>query len=297
MMKGSDFAIVSFLNLGPKAMSIPFKKMHGLGNDFVVIDARGIAGWQKLSHSQARAIADRKRGVGCDQLVIMENAPDKSADVFMRLYNVDGHEAEACGNATRCVAYEIFKLSGKKHITIQTLAGLLECDIIGDHLVRVDMGIAKLDWRDIPLREACDTAAVALHYPALPDAVCVNMGNPHAVFFIGDAESIDIASHGPKMEHHPMFPQRCNIEFATVIDRNTIRMRVWERSVGITEACGTGACATLVAASRKNLTERKATLILDGGNLEIEWLKDGHVLMTGEVAEVFAGQFDLRIYP
>ncbi len=123
------------------------------------------------------------------------------------------------------------------------------------------------------------------------------MGNPHAVFFIGDAESIDIASHGPKMEHHPMFPQRCNIEFATVIDRNTIRMRVWERSVGITEACGTGACATLVAASRKNLTERKATLILDGGNLEIEWLKDGHVLMTGEVAEVFAGQFDLRIYP
>lgn len=276
-------------------MKIPFKKMHGLGNDFVVIDARNIANWSILPEKLIRKICDRKRGIGCDQLIIMEPAPDKNADIFMRIYNADGSEVSACGNASRCVALEIMIEKKSDHCVIQTKAGLLDCTRAGESMVSVDMGQAKLDWRDIPLKDACDTSAIPIEAGDLPKPVGVNMGNPHAVFFIDNVESFDVAKHGPGLERHPMFPERANIEFATVIDRNTIRMRVWERGAGITDACGTGACATLVASARKGLTGRSARIVLDGGSLDIEWLKDGHVLMTGPVATSFSGETDLSV--
>jgi diaminopimelate epimerase len=270
---------------------ISFKKMHGLGNDFVVLDARA----QKLDLSPARlrSIANRKTGIGCDQVIILDAPKDKSADIYMRIINADGTEVNACGNATRCVAWELGAEKKQNHITIQTGAGLLECDIAGDHMVTVDMGAAQLDWRDIPLRDACDTAEIPIELPGsnLPKPVGVNVGNPHAVFFIANAESFDVAKWGPQIETHKMFPQKTNVEFVQILDRSRVRMRVWERGAGITDACGTGACAAAVAAVRKNLTDRKITVVMDGGELQIEYLRDGHVLMTGPVAIAFVGEW------
>jgi diaminopimelate epimerase len=259
-----------------------FVKMHGLGNDFVVLDVRatGLA----LTPDQVRAIADRNRGVGCDQLIVVENARSQLSDAWMSIYNPDGSESGACGNATRCVAWMLMRQSGADKVVIETKGGLLDGEMRGDQLVAVDMGRAKLDWRDIPLAEAVDTL--------LNDPVGVSMGNPHAVFFVDDVGAVDLASLGPVLEHHAIFPERANIEIAQVLSTDKIRMRVWERSAGITQACGTGACATLVAAARRGLTARKADVVLDGGMLTIEWLADDHVLMTGPVALTFAGRLD-----
>lgn len=263
--------------------------MHGLGNDFVVLDARQTP--RLIDPDQARRIGDRHKGVGFDQLILIEPPRDRAADVFLRFLNTDGSEAGACGNGTRCVASLLMGESGQDSITIETLNGLLEAETRPDQLVTVDMGIAKLDWRDIPLASACDTAHVPVSSGPLSDPVCVSMGNPHAVFFTPDLAAIDLELLGHGLEHDSMFPQRANIGVAQVLSRTHLRLRVWERGVGITLACGSGACAAIVAASRRGLTERAATITVDGGgDLQLEWLPDGHVLMTGPVATSFKGE-------
>lgn len=268
----------------------PFIKMHGIGNDFVVIDARRRR--LDLSRSQTRAIADRHTGIGCDQLIIIENPRDEHADAFMRIYNSDGGEAEACGNATRCVASLVMAESNTRHCIIETLAGLLDAETAEDGLVCVDMGPANLDWRDIPLSEAVDTLHLGIGSGPLQDPVGVNIGNPHAVFFVDDAEAVDLALHGPAIERHRLFPERANVGLAQIISRDEIRLRVWERGGGETLACGSGACAAVVAASRRDIGNRKATIHLNGGALQMQWLPDNHVLMTGPVATSFSGLID-----
>ncbi|MGQ9366832.1 diaminopimelate epimerase [Azospirillum sp. ST 5-10] len=269
-------------------MTRDFLKMHGLGNDFVVVDART----EPFAPAEAgvRAIADRKTGVGCDQFIVVE--PPRSADALalMRIRNADGGEVEACGNAARCVAWLLMEETGADHVRFETLCGPLEAWRAGPESVTVDMGPARLEWGEIPLARAVDTLHLPLAQDGVADPVAVNMGNPHCVFFVDDAEAVDVARIGPGLEHHPLFPERTNVEFASVLGRSHIRMRVWERGVGITRACGTGACATLVAAARRGLTARKADVVLDGGTLTIEWTDAGRVLMTGPVAVAFTGR-------
>ncbi len=270
-----------------------FIKMHGLGNDFVVFDAREHP--FALSEEEARAIADRHTGIGCDQVIIMERPKNPAvADVFMRILNADGSEVGACGNATRCVADLLMKENGRDRLVVETRAGLLDATRATGGRVTVDMGPARLDWRDIPLKEPADTNNVPLELGPLRNPVAVSMGNPHAVFFVDDVARIDLASLGPVLEHHPIFPERANIGVAQVLAPDRVRLRVWERGAGITRACGSGACAALVAAVRRGLTGRRANLVLDGGELEIEWLENGHVLMTGPVAVSFTGELPQR---
>ena len=275
--------------------TLRFTKMHGAGNDFVVLDARRTP--VALTGARARAIADRRLGVGCDQLIVLEPPQDKDADVFMRIFNPDGSEAEACGNATRCVAATIMAEAGDADATIETVSGLLEAEAAKNGLVTVDMGPARLDWRDIPLAEARDTLHLEIEAGPLKDPVGVNMGNPHAVFFVDDTEALDLARIGPAIEHHPLFPERTNVGAAEIQARNRIRLRVFERGAGETMACGSGACAALVAAARRGLTDRKADVIVNGGTLTIEWLADDHVLMTGPVATSFTGELNLDGLP
>ena len=273
----------------------PFTKMHGLGNDFVVIDAREQPA--RLSGGEARAIADRRRGIGCDQLIVIESA--SGADAFMRIFNADGGEVGACGNGARCVGAVLMGEKGAGQATIETISGPLAVQSAPRGLVTVDMGPARAAWQDIPLAREMDTLHLDLALDpgrgkGLSHAVGVNMGNPHAVFFVDDAGAFDLAEIGPKLEHDPLFPERANITLAQVTSRSTIRARVWERGAGITTACGSAACATLVAAARRGLTERQGTVRLTGGDLQIEWRGDGHVLMTGPVATSFTGAFDLE---
>jgi len=267
---------------------VPFIKMHGLGNDFVVLDSREMP--LRLNAGQVRRIADRHKGVGCDQVIVIEKTDTGLADIGMRIFNADGGEVEACGNASRCVAALVMEELNRDHLIIETKAGLLDAEGQANGAITIDMGRAKLDWRDIPLREAVDTLHLPLSMGPLSDPTAVSMGNPHAVFFVKDAEAIDLASLGPKLERHTMFPERANIEIAQVISPEKIRVRVWERGTGITLACGTGACAALVAASRRGLASRKADIALDGGVLTVEWLKDEHVLMSGPAAISFTGR-------
>src|SRR5258708_13910676 len=231
---------------------LPFIKMHGLGNDFVVVDARG----RKLSLDEqaVRAIADRHGGVGCDQLLVLEKAKTRGADVFMRIRNADGTEAEPCGNGTRCVADLVMREKGKDSIIVETVAGLLEAHAAGAHRVGVDMGQPRLAWREIPLARDCDTLNVPLTLGPLVVPVCTSMGNPHATFFVDDAESVDLATLGPRLEHDPIFPARANIGIVQAISPQRLRFRVWERGAGITIACGTGPCAPLLAARPPALT-------------------------------------------
>jgi diaminopimelate epimerase len=273
----------------------PFLKMHGLGNDFVVLDAR--AADLELTPERRRTIADRRLGVGCDQLIVLERPTDREADVFMRIYNPDGGEAGACGNATRCVASVVMDERKSDHVTVQTIAGLLESQKTGLAsnglpVISVDMGPARLDWREIPVSQACDTNHLPLGLGPLQDPVGTNMGNPHATFFVDDADAIPLAELGPKLEHDRLFPERANIGVAQLVGEDRLRLRVWERGAGITLACGSGACAAVVAASRRGLVQRKADVVLEGGTLTIEWLRDGHVLMTGGIALAFKGELD-----
>jgi diaminopimelate epimerase len=268
----------------------PFLKMHGLGNDFVVLDAR--AQPLALGTGLARAIADRRTGIGCDQLLVMERPQSADADVFMRIRNAEGSEVEACGNGTRCVAARVMEERGKDRVVVETVAGLLEARRAPDGRVAVDMGKARTEWREIPLARAADTLHLALEAGPLRDAVATNIGNPHATFFVPDAAAIDLERWGPVLERDPLFPERANIGVVQVLSPERLRFRVWERGVGVTRACGTGACAALVAAARRGLTGRRVELILDGGPLEIEWRADGHVMMTGPVATSFSGNFD-----
>ncbi|MCZ4282397.1 diaminopimelate epimerase [Kiloniella laminariae] len=265
-----------------------FIKMHGLGNDFVVIDARQEP--FNPTEKQSRLIADRRFGIGCDQFIIIEPAVHQDADIFMRIRNADGGEVGACGNATRCIASLIMQETARDHVTIETLAGLLHARQSHKNLVTVDMGPARLEWQEIPLAEERDTLNIGIKLPPLKNPVGVNMGNPHAVFFVEDAEAIELDALGPRLEHHPLFPERANIGVATLIGKNHLRLRVFERGVGITSACGTGACAAAVAAARRGLTDREVQVDLDGGSLHINWLDSGQVLMTGPVSIAFRGE-------
>lgn len=253
------------------AMSRPFLKMNGLGNDFVVVEAR-TQPFQPTAE-EVRAIADRQGGIGCDQLISIEPAP--GVDARVRFWNADGEEVGACGNGTRCVGWLLMQSSGKDEAVIETKAGRLHAHRAGERLVSVDMGEPRLDWREIPLASEHDTRAldvVLYEHPQLgaPPA-CVSMGNPHVTFFVPDIAEAPILEAGPAIERHPLFPEHVNVGFAQVIDRGRIRLRVWERGAGLTRACGTGACAALVAAARRDLVDRSAILELDGGELLIEW--------------------------
>lgn len=265
---------------------IPFIKMHGLGNDFVVLDARRQP--VRLDTAAVRLLGDRRLGIGFDQMITIEGS-DK-ADAFMRIHNADGSEVESCGNATRCIASLLMQETGRDAVTIDTLGGWLEAKSGAKGQVSVNMGEPRLSWQDIPLSRAMDTETLDYSFAGYDKPGAVNVGNPHVVFFVADAEAVPLAEIGPKIEHDPLFPQRINAEFAQVLDRGRIRMRVWERGAGITRACGTGACATLVAAARRGLTERKAEVILDGGPLTIEWAADNHIYMTGPATEAFRGE-------
>ncbi len=276
----------------------PFLKMHGLGNDFVVLDARKRE--LGLTLQRRRAIADRRLGVGCDQLIVLEPPTDRDADVFMRIYNPDGSEAGACGNATRCVASVLMDERKMDQVTVQTISGLLESQKTGRGanglpVISVDMGPARLDWREIPVRDACDTNHMPVGLGPLQDPVGTNMGNPHATFFVDNLAAIPLAELGPKLEHDPFFPERANIGVAQRVGEGKLRLRVWERGAGLTLACGSGACAAVVAASRRGLVDRKAEVILEQGSLTIEWLRDNHVLMTGGIAIAFRGELDASL--
>jgi diaminopimelate epimerase len=269
---------------------VPFLKMHGLGNDFVVLDFRH--GAIPLGAGAARRLADRRTGIGCDQVILLEPPRHPAAHVLMRIRNADGSEAEACGNATRCIADLLYRETREPRMRIETAAGLLEAEALSDGFFAVDMGPARTAWHEIPLAHAADTDRVDLTSDPLTEAVCTSIGNPHATFFVDDVDAVDLEALGPALEHHPLFPQRANIGIAEIADRRRIRVRVWERGAGITRACGTGACAALVAANRRGLTERRADVELDGGTLDIAWREDGHVIMTGPATLSFEGAFD-----
>jgi diaminopimelate epimerase len=235
--------------------------------------------------------------VGCDQLIVLEAPTESDADVFMRIYNPDGGEAGACGNATRCVASVLMDERRTDHVTVQTISGLLESQKAGTAadglpVISVDMGPARLDWRDIPVREACDTNHMPVGLGPLKDPVGTSMGNPHATFFVDDVAAIPLAELGPQLEHDRFFPERANIGVAALVGEDKLRLRVWERGAGLTLACGSGACAALVAANRRGLVKRHAEVIVDGGTLGIEWLRDDHVMMTGGIALAFKGELD-----
>ncbi|MBN35911.1 MAG: diaminopimelate epimerase [Rhodospirillaceae bacterium] len=267
---------------------IAFLKMHGLGNDFVIVDARtrDIA----LTPDAIRTIADRRLGVGCDQFIRLE--PSDRGDLFMRIWNPDGNEAEACGNATRCVARLAIDETGKNCIDIETVAGILPSIATDEGVIAVDMGEPRLDWQSIPLASEQDTLSVDLGHDAPAPAVCVNMGNPHAVLFVDDCYAVDLPVTGRALEHHPVFPERANISFCTVESRNRIRTRVWERSAGATLACGSAACAIAVAGVRRELTDCEVTVALPGGDLAMHLRDDNHIIMAGPTALAYSGTLD-----
>jgi diaminopimelate epimerase len=267
----------------------PFRKMNGLGNDFVILDLRD--GAARVAPETARAIADRASGIGCDQVITIEDR----GGPYMGVFNADGSEARACGNAARCVGDILMAESGEAELELQTASEILRIRRAGENRITVDMGAPRFGWRDIPLAEAfedtryIDVKLGPIDKPVLWGPSAVSMGNPHCVFFVDDAEAQALDRFGPMVENHPLFPERTNVDVAEVRGEHLIRLRVWERGVGITKACGTGACAALVAAVRRRLTARRATVLLDGGPLAIEWRDDDHVHMTGPVAYEFDG--------
>jgi diaminopimelate epimerase len=267
-----------------QARTIPFRKMNGLGNDFVVLDARARS--LALDENAVRAIADRKEGIGCDQLIALE--PSARADVFMRIWNADGGEVGACGNAARCVASLVAAERGEPHVSIETESGMLDAAVNRNGSVTIDMGTPRFAWNEIPLAQRFDdTCRIALDAddPALNSPAVVNVGNPHCLFFVDDVAAHDLARLGPVLEHHKLFPERANISLVQVLAPDAIKVRTWERGAGLTRACGTAACAAAVASAQRELTGRKVKVSLPGGDLLIEWREsDGHILMTGPYA-------------
>ncbi len=259
-----------------------FHKMHGLGNDFVIIDAR--ARPLEISKAQAHAIADRHMGIGCDQLILLEQST--LADVKMRIFNADGGEVEACGNATRCVALLLGKAA-----RIETMAGLLET-APDDSGARVTLPPPALDWQLIPLAMPMDVMDMPVAWDELQRPMAVNVGNPHVIFFVDDCDQVDLESLGPTIEHDPLFPERVNVNVATVENAHRVRLHVWERGVGLTKACGTGACATAVAAIRSGRAQSPVTVVLPGGELTIGWTEGGVIEMTGPATHIFSGEAD-----
>jgi len=263
-------------------MSFRFHKMHGLGNDFVVIDARQQP--VAMDAARARAIADRREGVGCDQVILIEAS--STADARMRIWNSDGGEVEACGNASRAVALLLGRQS-----TLETLGGTLQLAVDGA-LATVDMGAPRFGWDEIPVAYPMDTAHLPVGWDELGDPCAVNVGNPHVIFFVDDCDGVDLERLGPQIEHDPIFPDRVNVNVATVEASDRIRLRVWERGAGLTRACGTGACATAVAAIRSGRVESPVTVALPGGELLIDWIAGGSINMSGPATHVFTGEAD-----
>jgi diaminopimelate epimerase len=264
-------------------MRVPFVKMHGLGNDFVVIDAREQA-VPPMSQALAAALADRHTGIGCDQLIMLE--PSIRADLKMRIFNHDGGEVESCGNAARAVGLLIGQA-----VTVETLGGLIALTP-QDGGISVDMGEPRFEWEQIPLAYAMDTHHMPLAWDELDNPTAVNVGNPHVIFFVPDYDRIELDRLGPEIEHDPLFPERINVNVATVLGRDAIRLRVWERGAGLTRACGTGACATAIGAMRRGLIDRRVNVSLPGGDLTIEWTAANRILMTGPATESFRGSFE-----
>ncbi len=264
-------------------MLVPFIKMHGLGNDFVVLDGR-VEALPKLTPAFAGALADRRTGIGCDQLVVLESST--KAALKARFFNQDGGEVESCGNATRAIGL----LLGHPAL-IETLGGLIEVTPCGAD-IGVDMGKPRFEWDQIPLAYAMDTHTLPVAWDALDSPTAANVGNPHVIFFTPDCAAIKLDRLGPEIEHDPLFPERVNVNVATIVSRDRIRLRVWERGVGETRACGTGACATAVGAMRRGLIERAVTVSLIGGDLRIEWTAADRILMTGPAVESFRGVFE-----
>jgi diaminopimelate epimerase len=265
-----------------RSMKAHFLKMHGLGNDFAIFDARKAP--LEIDSGRARALADRRTGIGCDQLILLE--PSDVADVRMRIWNSDGGEVEACGNAARCVA---LLLGGEARI--ETAAGLLASSADGG-AATIDMGEPEFGWDEIPLAYPMDTAAMPVGWEDLQGPFAVNVGNPHIVFFVANAEAIDLERLGPLIEHDPLFPGRINVNVASIED-DAVCLRVWERGAGLTRACGTGACATAVAAISRRLAQSPVEVRLPGGTLIIEWVPGGTVRMSGPAAFAFEGEVDL----
>ncbi|PIR37319.1 MAG: diaminopimelate epimerase [Alphaproteobacteria bacterium CG11_big_fil_rev_8_21_14_0_20_39_49] len=264
--------------------NIPFLKMHGLGNDFVIIDGREKN--YSFTSDEVRKICDRHTGVGCDQFVLIEGS--QKADCFVNFYNADGSKSGACGNATRCVAWIIMQENNSEKVSIETVGGILNCEKRGYDSVLVDMGIAKTGWQDIPLSQDTDTLHLPISSGELKDGVAVSMGNPHGVFFVENVDNVDLQNCGAKLEVNELFPQRANISAAQIISKKQIKLRVWERGAGETKACGTGACAAVVAANLRGLVEQDVQVNLLGGDLHISYI-NGRVNMTGAVATVFKG--------
>ncbi len=271
--------------------TVGFRKMNGLGNDFVVLDARTRA--LQLTPEVVRHMSDRTNGVGCDQVIVLE--PSSKADVFMRIFNADGSQVGACGNATRCVGWLLAQETGRRQVTVETSAGLLRADVESAERVTIDMGVPRFGWDEIPLAEPFhDTTGIELQIgpidaPLLHSPSVVNVGNPHAIFWVDDVDAHDLARFGPLLENHPLFPERANISLAQVTSRDGLRLRTWERGAGLTRACGTAACAAAVAAARKRLTGRQVSVELPGGRLQIDWTADGHILMCGPAELEFEG--------
>ena len=279
--------------------NLPFAKMNGLGNEIVVLDLRGLA--IEVRDAEARAIG-RGAGLLFDQLMVLHDSRTPGTDAFVRIYNIDGTEAGACGNGTRCVAWWLMRHDARKELVVETIAGLLECRRMGEWMFSVDMGKPRLAWNEIPLRDAVrDTSRVALPDgpadPAFRTFSAVNMGNPHAVFFVDDdVELHGLGEVGHSVETNPIFPQKANITIARVAARDHIVMKVWERGTGLTQACGTAACAVAVAAARNNLADRKVRVTLPGGDLFIDWRADDHVIKTGPVELEFEGRLDPALF-
>lgn len=274
--------ICAAMDKGFSHKTVPFMKMHGLGNDFVVIDERDTG--PVVSEGLAIAMADRHRGVGFDQLVAIRD--DDDADMELLFWNADGSMSGACGNATRCIAGWDMARRGVTSLTLRTERGLLAASDAGDGQVRVNMGAPQLGWQEVPLSHEMDT----LMLPLEGNPTATGMGNPHCTFFVDDAEAIDLVSRGPEIENNPLFPERTNVQFAQIIGDNHIRMRVWERGAGITLASGSSSCATAVAAARRGLTGRSVVIELDGGPLQVHWTEEG-VVMQGAWSHVFDGMW------
>ena len=272
--------------------ALPFRKMNGLGNDFVVLDGRDRV--ISMDDVKARAIADRATGIGCDQVIVLKKSD--VADVRMLVWNNGGGQVESCGNASRCIADMLFDENKSTSATIDTLGGFLVAQKAGDRLVTVDNGVPKFDWKDIPLSEPFhDTRHIELQVgpidaPLIHSPSVVNVGNPHCIFWVDDLDVVDLSKVGPMLEHHHLFPQRANISLARVDARDHVTVKVWERGAGLTKACGTGACAVMAAGARIKIIDRKCRITLPGGDLLMEWREsDDHVLMTGPVAYEFDG--------
>jgi diaminopimelate epimerase len=267
---------------------MPFRKMHGLGNDFVVVDARAQA--VDLDESFIRAVGDRRRGIGFDQFALIENSSD-GADAHLTFWNPDGSLSAACGNATRCIARSLMEETGHDQVKLTTARGLLIAQDAGNGLTSVNMGLPQLEWQEIPLAEEMDT----LELPIAGKPTATGMGNPHCTFFVDDAEAVAIEEFGPRYEHHPLYPERTNVQVVSVLGPDHLRMRVWERGTGVTLASGSSSCAVAVAAVRRGLTNRKVRIDLDGGQINIDWREDG-VWMTGPTVHVCDGVINPDFY-